>query len=296
MAEERTNEMGTNRSPDDARATATLLAVANQKGGVGKTTTTLNLGAALAARGRRVLLVDTDPQGALSVSLGVTPATERTVYPVLLGRLPLVEVITPTGIEGIDLVPATLDLAGAEMELIRGPGLWQFTLQERLVPALTGTAYDYVLFDCPPSLGVLTYLCLVAAHGVLVPVQCEYLAWRGMQLLFETIEKVRHPRLNPGLAVAGIVPTMYDARTLHAREALEELRRRYGALVCEPPIRRTVKIPDATISGQSILTFAGDSDAAAAYRALAARVENAVHPATPAAPVAATLAVAGAVR
>jgi chromosome partitioning protein len=231
--------MGTDGTPDGARAAATLLAVANQKGGVGKTTTALNLGAALAAHGRRVLLVDMDPQGALSVSLGVTPATERTVYPVLLGRAALAEVVAPTGIEGIDPAPATLDLAGAEMELIRGPGLWQFALQERLAPALAGCAYDYVLFDCPPSLGVLTYLGLVAARGVLVPVQCEYLAWRGMQLLFETLERVRHPRLNPALTVAGILPTMYDARTLHAREALDELRRRYGALVCEPPVRES---------------------------------------------------------
>jgi len=252
---------------------AQLLAVANQKGGVGKTTTTLNLGAALAERGRRVLLLDLDPQGALSISLGVDAPTENTIYPVLLGQRRLDDVIVPAGIPGMDLVPATLDLAGAEMELIRGTGLWQFTLQERLT--VVAPRYDFILLDCPPSLGVLTYTALVAAQSVVIPVQAEYLAWRGMQLLFETVEKIRHPRLNPGLAVTAIVPTMYDGRTMHAREALDELRRRHGDLVCEP-VKRTVKIPDATISGQSILAFAGDSDAAKAYRALAARLDG--HP------------------
>lgn len=250
-----------------------VYALAQQKGGVGKTTTAINLGAALKERGRRVLLVDLDPQGALSAGLGLDPlALDRTIYDVLRNaRTDLASIIRSTE-AGLDLAPANIDLAAAEIELVSEPGREQI-LKGKLAPV--GDAYDYILIDCPPSLSLLTLNALTAADGVIIPVQTQYFALRGMDLLFKTVEKVR-ARLNPKLKITGILPTMYDARTTHAREVLEELRETYGKQVFNTAIPHTIKLADSTMAGESILSFHQQSPAAAAYRALAEEVEKRV--------------------
>src|ERR1041384_4058558 len=199
-----------------------IIALAQQKGGVGKTTTVINLGSALAQRGKKVLLVDLDPQGALSAGLGLNPLSlEKTIYNVLRNQsVSIAEVITQSK-TGCNLVPSNIDLAAAEVELVSEPGREHF-LREALSPVIN--RYDYILIDCQPSLGLLTLNALSASSGVIIPVQTQYFALRGMDLLFQTIEKVQ-ARLNPRLKIVGILPTMYDARTLHAREGLEEVKR-----------------------------------------------------------------------
>jgi chromosome partitioning protein len=241
---------------------AQVIAVANQKGGVGKTTTTLNLAAARAEAGESVLVVDLDPQGALTMALGLNPAAlERTVYDALVTPTPLAEVVLSPK-ERIDLAPATIDLAGAEVELLNEIGREQ-VLRAKLDPLRE--RYAFVFIDCPPSLGLLTINALAAADGVLIPVQCQYLSFRGMQLLLRTIDKVR-TRANSGLRVVGLLPTLYDARTAHAREVLDELRATYPQLLIDEPIRLRVGLADAVVAGQSILEYDGRSDAAQAYR------------------------------
>ena len=239
---------------------------------MGKTTTVINLGAALAENGNRVLLVDMDPQGALSTGLNVRLGSDSyNMYQVLMAGIPLGNIITNAG-ANLDLAPANLDLAGAEAELIRGAGLWQFTLSDRLESVVPH--YDFILIDCPPSLGVLTYNCLVAAGEVLIPVECQYFAWQGVSLLFETIANVRHPRLNPNLKVTGILPTMYDRRTRHCKEILEELRRAYGKMLFKTVVKRTIQLADATVAAQPILTFSKSSEIAEVYRNLALEVQH----------------------
>ena len=242
-----------------------VLTIANQKGGVGKTTTTRNLAAAWAERGKHVLVVDLDPQGALTLSLGINPAQLRqTVYDAMVSSVPLADVVrSPYG--EIDLAPATIDLAGAEVELLNEIGR-EHILRGKLDPIRDH--YDMILIDCPPSLGLLTINALAAADEVLIPVQCQYLSFRGMQLLLRTIEKVQ-TRANPKLKIAGLLPTLYDARTIHAREVLEELRATYPQFLIDVPIRYRVGLADAVVAGQSILEFDGRSDAAAAYRRVA---------------------------
>jgi len=249
---------------------AKVIAFAQQKGGVGKTTSTINLAAALMELGRRVLLVDLDPQGALSAGLGLNPmALERTIYNVLRqNSLGLAEVIQITD-DGFHVAPANIDLAAAEIELVSEPGR-EYLLKEKLRP-LQGD-YDYVLIDCQPSLGLLTLNALSAADGAILPVETEYFALRGMELLFGTIKKVQ-ARINPGLRIMGILPTKYDSRTLHAREVLEELQRTYPEMLLKSVVPRTVKLPDSTVAGQSILKFNTASVAADAYRKLASEVE-----------------------
>lgn len=251
-----------------------IYALAQQKGGVGKTTTAINLGAALQERGRRVLLIDLDPQGALSAGLGLDPlALDRTVYDVLRSaRSDLAGAIRQTD-SGCDLAPANIDLAAAEIELVSEPGREQI-----LKGKLEGITdrYDYILIDCPPSLSLLTLNALTAARGVIIPVQTQYFALRGMDLLFATVEKVQ-ARLNRKLKVTGILPTMFDARTTHGREVLEELRETYGAQLFETVIPLTVKLADSTMAGKPIMSFHKQSPAAAAYRALAEEVEKREH-------------------
>jgi chromosome partitioning protein len=250
-------------------AACRVYAIAQQKGGVGKTTTAINLSAALAERGHEVLLVDLDPQGALTAGVGHNPlALGRTIYDVLRdGQARLIDVIQ-TSPAGLHLAPANIDLAASEIELASEPGRERI-LAEKLLPVLG--RYDFILIDCPPSLGLLTLNALTAATDVLIPVQTQYFALRGLDLLFSTIQKVK-ARINPGLSVRGIVPTMVDGRTIHSREVLEELRNTYAQLVCKTAIPQTIKIADAQVAAQSIHAFAPSSAAAEAYRQLALEV------------------------
>jgi chromosome partitioning protein len=249
---------------------ARVLAMCNQKGGVGKTTTTINLGAALAELGRRVLLVDFDPQGALSVGLGVNPLQlDRTVYNLLMERdVTVDDILLKTGVVGMDLLPSNIDLSAAEVQLV-GEVAREQTLARALAPVLND--YDVVLIDCQPSLGLLTVNALTASHGVLIPLECEYFALRGVALLIQTIDKVRE-RLNPQLEVEGILATMYDARTTHGREVLARVVDAFGDTVFHTVINRTVRFPETTVAGEPITTFAPASAGATAYRDLAKEV------------------------
>lgn len=246
---------------------ARIIAMCNQKGGVGKTTTTINLGAALAEYGRKVLIVDFDPQGAASVGVGTNPNDlELTVYSLLMdSTMKATDVVRNTDIEGLDLIPANIDLSAAEVQLVN-----EVARESVLSRALRDIAedYDVVLIDCQPSLGLLTVNALTAAHGVLIPLECEFFALRGVALLVETINKVRD-RLNPRLEVDGILATMYDPRTLHSREVLERVTEAFSEQVFATVIGRTVKFPDATVAAEPITNYAPSHNGALAYRQLA---------------------------
>ena len=247
---------------------ATILALANQKGGVAKTTSVASLGAAFAEQGLRVLLVDLDPQACLTFSLGVDPdAVEASVHDVLVGGTDLVDVVVGCD-EGVDLVPSTIDLAGAEAILLSRPAR-EYVLAGALDDVKRD--YDVILLDCSPSLGVLTLNALTAAHGVIIPLECEFFALRGVALLMDTIYKVQE-RLNPQLELEGILATMYDARTLHGREVLARVVEAFGDRVFHTVIARTVRFPETTVAGEPITTYAGRSTGAAAYRQLAQEV------------------------
>ena len=256
--------------PLTSHGNARVLAMCNQKGGVGKTTTAINLGAALAEYGRRVLLVDFDPQGSLSVGLGLNPHDmELTVYNLLMqGDVELEEVVVETGVPGMDLLPSNIDLSAAEVQLVHEVAREQ-TLTRVLKPAIAD--YDIVIIDCQPSLGLLTVNALTAADGVIVPLECEYFALRGVALLKNTIDKVTE-RLNPKLEVDGVLGTMYDGRTLHSREVMERLVQAWGDKVFHTVIRRTVKFSDSTVAGEPITTYASTSAGADQYRQLAKEV------------------------
>nr|WP_282599395.1 ParA family protein [Brevibacterium sp. R8603A2] len=239
----------------------------NQKGGVGKTTSSINLGAALAAYGRRVLLVDFDPQGALSVGLGVNPYDlELSIYNVLMSsRVDPHDVIVGSNVEGIDILPANIDLSAAEVQLVN-----EVAREQVLARALAKVAgeYDVILIDCQPSLGLLTVNALTAAHGVIIPLETQFFALRGVALLVETIEKVQD-RLNPGLEIDGILATMFDGRTLHAQEVIARVVEAFGDKVFDTVINRTVKFPDASVAAEPITSFAPSHTGAEAYRRLA---------------------------
>jgi chromosome partitioning protein len=243
---------------------AKIYAIANHKGGVGKTTTALSLAAVFSEMGRPTLLVDLDPQGGLLRSLGSEPETlKATTYQVMLGQLSIRGALLATKLAGVDLVPANLDLAAAESELIGEIG-WDRLLKDAL--ADVAHRYDKILLDCPPSLGVLTTNALIAAEVVIVPLQCEYLSMQGFSQLNKRIEKVR-ARGNPDLDLK-ILRTMYDARTIHAREVSDEIKATFGDRVVSPIIRRTVKFAEATVAGLPIVIYQKDSEVADAYRKL----------------------------
>jgi len=243
-----------------------VLAFANQKGGVAKTTTTLNLGVAFVERGLKVLAVDLDPQGNLTMSQGLNPdSVDRSMFDVLVHRLPIQEVVHEAE---IDVAVSSLDLAGAELALSSMIGR-ERALEKALLPVKSD--YDFILIDTPPSLGVLTVNALVAADGVIVPVQCEYLSLRGLVQLENTLTMIRE-NLNPNVEIAGILPTMFDRRTLHSREAIEILEENFGDLVFKTRIRKTIRYAEAPVKGSSVLKYEPTGPAAAAYRELATEV------------------------
>lgn len=245
---------------------ARIIAMCNQKGGVGKTTTTINLAAALADYGRKILVVDFDPQGALSVNLAADYQDAPTIYDLMMNTSMDPHVaIQKTEIDNLDIIPANIDLSAAEMNLVTEMG------RERVLDGILHKVkdeYDVIFIDCQPSLGLLTVNALTAAHGVLIPMATEFFALRGVALLIQTIDKVK-ARTNPTLQLDGLIPTMHDNRTLHSREVLERLQEAFPGMVFQTAIGRTVKFPDATVARKPITTFAPTSDAAEAYRRVA---------------------------
>ncbi|MBI4172145.1 MAG: ParA family protein [Actinobacteria bacterium] len=266
----RTN--GRVRAALEEAALLRVIAFANQKGGVAKTTSTLNLGVALMERGFRVLLVDLDPQGNLTMSQGLNPdALERSMFDVLVHRLPITEIIHSAE---ADIAVASIDLAGAELALSAMIGR-ERALEKALVEVRD--TYDFILIDTPPSLGLLTINAFVAATGVIVPVQCEYLSLRGLVQLENTLAMVRE-NLNPHVKIEGILPTLFDGRTLHAREAVEILEENFGDLVYRNRIRKTIRYAEAPVKGISVLKYDPSGTAADAYRELAKEVLDGAKP------------------
>jgi len=267
---------GTGRSGYDAgpKHEARIIALANQKGGVGKTTTSITLSAALAELGQRVLLVDFDPQGGCALGLGIEPGSlELSVYNALLDRdLAVEDVIVETRVENLHLLPSNIDLAAAELMLVQEVAREQ-TLMRILAPVRV--KYDFILIDCPPSLGLLTINALTAADGVIVPLETEYYALRGMALLMDSIDRIRE-RLNPRLQIDGILPTMFDPRTLHGKEVLARVEDAFGSRLFQTVIRKTVRFAEAPVAGEPILTYAPTSAGAEAYRKLAQEVMSRV--------------------
>jgi chromosome partitioning protein len=247
------------------------MAIANQKGGVGKTTTTVNLGACLAELGYRTLLVDLDPQGNATTGLGINPRElQASMYDVLMQEHPLEDCIEPTSVRNLFVAPASLDLAGAEIELVPA-----FSREMRLRRAIESVRdeFDYVMIDCPPSLGLLTVNALAAADEVLVPIQCEYYALEGLGQLLRNVDLVRRS-LNPSLEVSTIVLVMYDARTKLADQVVQEVRAHFGDKVCRVVVPRTVRLSEAPSFGQPIIAFDPTSRGAIAYRELAREVSG----------------------
>jgi chromosome partitioning protein len=259
---------GTREDISKGATVGRVIAFANQKGGVAKTTTTLNLGVAFAEKGLRVLLIDLDPQGNLTMSQGMNPdSIERSMFDVLVHRVPITEVIHHTE---VDLAVSSIDLAGAELALSSMIGR-ERALEKALAPVKEN--YNYILIDTPPSLGLLTINALVASEGVIVPVQCEYLSLRGLVQLENTLTMIRE-NLNPAVGIQGILPTMFDNRTLHSREAVEILEENFGDLVFGTRIRKTIRYAEAPVKGSSVLKYDPTGSAAEAYRELAKEVLN----------------------
>ncbi|MDO5098266.1 MAG: ParA family protein [Corynebacterium sp.] len=256
--------------PLDHHGPAKIISMCNQKGGVGKTTSTINLGACLAEAGRKVLLVDLDPQGALSAGLGVAyNELDLTVYNLLVDPSTSIHnAIHKTGVPGLDLVPANIDLSAAEIQLVNEVGREQ-TLARALRPVMKD--YDFIILDCQPSLGLLTVNALACSHGVLIPMECEYFSLRGLALLTDTVEKVRD-RLNFNLEIVGILVTMFDRRTSHAREVMSRVVEVFNELVFDTVITRTVRFPETSVAGEPIIMWAPSSPGAQQYRQLAREV------------------------
>ena len=257
--------------PSDPVVLTRVIAIANQKGGVGKTTTTVNMGAALAELGHRVLIVDLDPQGNATTGVGINYRdVSHTMYDVLLSGRPIDDCIEPTEVKGLFVAAASLDLAGAEIELVAA-----MNRESKLRKSLEEVSdqYEYILIDCPPSLGLLTVNGLVAADEVLVPIQCEYYALEGLAQLARNVELVRD-NLNPGLHIQNIVMVMYDTRTKLGEQVVEEVRAHFGEKVCRNMIPRNIKLSEAPSYGQPITTYASSSRGAVAYRELAREVSG----------------------
>jgi chromosome partitioning protein len=256
------------KAPEEP-SVASVIAFANQKGGVAKTTSTLNLAVAMKEQGYKVLIVDLDPQGNLTMSQGFNPDDiDRSMFDVLVHKLPLEEVVHRAE---IDLAVSSIDLAGAELALSSMIGR-ERALEKALLSVKPD--YDYILVDTPPSLGLLTINALVAADGVIVPVQCEYLSLRGLVQLENTLSMIRE-NLNPNVEIVGILPTMFDRRTLHSREAIDILEENFGDLVFNTRIRKTIRYAEAPVKGSSVLKYDPSGNAADAYRMLAKEVRNA---------------------
>jgi chromosome partitioning protein len=256
--------------PKTSHGPAKVIAMCNQKGGVGKTTSTINLGASLAEYGRRVLMVDLDPQGALSAGLGVPHyELDHTVHNLLVEpRVSIDEVLISTRVKNLDLVPSNIDLSAAEIQLVNEVGREQ-SLARAIFPVLD--RYDYVLIDCQPSLGLLTVNGLACSDVVIIPTECEFFSLRGLALLTDTVEKV-HDRLNPRLSIGGILITRYDPRTVNSREVMARVLERFGDLVFDTVITRTVRFPETSVAGEPITSWAPKSVGAEAYRSLAREV------------------------
>ena len=246
-----------------------IVAVANQKGGVGKTTTAVNLSACLATAGKRVLLIDLDPQANATSALGMTGLEGQSVYEALLGHAAVMEKITPTRFEPLWLIPADLDLAGAEIEVARQDDHLT-RLQAALVPLRTDATFDFVIIDTPPSLGILMTNALAAADEILVPIQCEYFALEGLSKISNIIEQIRDSGVNPTLKLSGIVMTMYDMRTNLSQQVVAEVRKHFGETVFETMIPRTVRLGEAPSFGKVITEYDPNGTGATAYKALAA--------------------------
>lgn len=256
--------------PLDRHGPARVISMVNQKGGVGKTTTTINMGACLAEQGRKVLLVDLDPQGALSAGLDIrVDDDDVTVYDMMLDNQTSIHgAIRNTNVEGLDVVPANIDLSAAEIQLVNEVGREQ-TLGRALRPVRRD--YDYIIIDCQPSLGLLTVNALACSDGVIIPMECEFFSLRGLALLTDTVEKVRD-RINFDLEVIGILVTMFDRRTTHAREVMSRVIEVFGDKVFDTVITRTVRFPETSVAGEPITTWAPQSQGAEQYRALAHEV------------------------
>ncbi|AEG81559.1 ParA family protein [Corynebacterium ulcerans] len=257
-------------TPLQKHGPAKIISMCNQKGGVGKTTSTINLGACLAELGRKVLLVDLDPQGALSAGLSIPyEELDITVYNLLVDKHTSIhQAIHHTSIPGLDLVPANIDLSAAEIQLVNEVGREQ-TLARALRPVVKD--YDYIILDCQPSLGLLTVNALTCSHGVIIPMECEYFSLRGLALLTDTVEKVRD-RLNFNLDIVGILVTMFDRRTTHAREVMSRVVEVFDDRVFDTVITRTVRFPETSVAGEPIITWAPSSQGAQQYRQLAREV------------------------
>ena len=257
-------------APLESHGPARVISMCNQKGGVGKTTTTINLGAALAELGRKVLIVDFDPQGAASAGLGINAhELDSTIYDLLVANRPDIRtVVHETTVKGLDIVPANIDLSAAEVQLVNEVAREQ-ALKRVLRPVLD--EYDLILVDCQPSLGLLTINALTASHGVIIPLETEFFALRGVALLVETVERVKD-RLNASLEIDGILATMVDSRTLHSREVIERLEQAFGEQLFDTRIRRTIKFPDASVANEPITSYAPSHPGAEAYRRLAREV------------------------
>ena len=254
----------------DKHGPATVISMCNQKGGVGKTTSTINMGACLADFGRKVLLVDLDPQGALSAGLGLSHnEIDDTIYDVMLdSQTSIHSAIVHTDVAGLDLVPANIDLSAAEIQMVNEVGR-EHTLARALRPVMKD--YDFIIIDCQPSLGLLTVNALACSHGVIIPMECEFFSLRGLALLTDTVENVAE-RINFDLEVIGILVTMFDRRTKHAREVMSRVVEYFDEKVFDTVITRTVRFPETSVAGEPITTWAPSSQAAKQYRDLAAEV------------------------